>query len=120
MHLSLPLRYKNTDGEQIIETQILLDSGAEGLFMNQAFVEKNQIPTIPLLKPIIPRNVDRTTNQSGRITHHTWAHIVFDDQQLLTRFLIMNTRKSDVLLGLPWLKEHNPTIDWKTGRIFIP
>ena len=120
MHLSLPLRYKNTDGEQIVETQILLDSGAKGLFMNQAFIEKNQIPTIPLLKPITPRNVDGTTNQSGQITHCTWAHIVFDNQQLLTRFLIMNTGKSDVLLGLPWLKEHNPTIDWKTGRIFIP
>ena len=39
MHPSLPLRYKNTDGEQIVETQILLDSGAEGLFMNQAFVK---------------------------------------------------------------------------------
>ena len=75
---------------------------------------------IPLLKPMIPPNVDGTTNQSGRITHCTWAHIVFDDQQLLTRFLIMNTGKSDVLLGLPWLKEHNPTIDWKTRRIFIP
>ena len=120
MHLSLPLRYKKTDGEQIIETQILLDSGAEGLFMNQAFVKRNQIPMIPLLKPITPRNVDRTTNQSGRITHCTWAHIVFDDQQLLTRFLITNTGKSNVLLGLPWLKEHNLTIDWKTGRIFIP
>ena len=47
MHLSLPLKYKNTDGEQIIETQILLDSGAKGLFMNQTFVEKNQIPMIP-------------------------------------------------------------------------
>ena len=120
MHLSLPLRYKNTDGEQIVETQILLDSGAEGLFMNQAFVKKNQIPMIPLLKLIIPQNVDGTTNQSGRITHCTWAYIVFDDQQLLTRFLITNTGKSDVLLGLPWLKEHNPVIDWKTGRIFIP
>ena len=120
MHLSLPLRYKNTDGEQIVETQILLDSGAKGLFMNQTFIEKNQIPTIPLLKPIIPWNVDGTTNQSGKSTHCTWAHIVFNDQQLLMRFLITNTRKSDVLLGLPWLKEHNPTIDWKTGRIFIP
>ena len=95
MHLSLPLRYKNTDGEQIVETQILLDSGAEGLFMNQAFVKKNQIPTIPLLKLITPQNVDRTTNQLGQITHCTWAHIVFDNQQLLTRFLIMNTGKSN-------------------------
>ena len=120
MHLSLPLRYKNTDGEQIVETQILLDSGAKGLFINQAFVKENRIPTIPLLKPIIPWNVDRTTNQSGRITHCTWAHIVFDNQQLLTRFLIMNTGKSNILLGLPWLKEQNPTINWKTGRIFIP
>ena len=74
---------------------------------------------IPLLKPITPQNINRTTNQSGRITHCTWAHIVFDDQQLLTRFLITNTGKSNVLLGLPWLKEHNPTIDWKIGRIFI-
>ena len=119
IHLSLPLRYKNTDGEQIVETQILLDSGAKGLFMNQTFVEKNQIPTIPLLKPIIPQNIDGTTNQSGKITHCTWAYIVFNDQQLLTRFLITNTRKSNVLLGLPWLKEHNLTINWKTGRIFI-
>ena len=119
MHLSLPLRYKNTDGEQIVETQILLDSGAKELSMNQTFVEKNQIPTIPLLKLIIPQKIDGTTNQSGRITHCTWAHIIFDDQQLLTRFLITNTRKSDVLLGLAWLKEHNPTINWKTGRIFI-
>ena len=91
----------------------------KGLFMNQTFIEKNRIPTIPLLKPIIPQNVDGTTNQSGRITHCTWAHIIFDNQQLLTRFLITNTGKSDVLLGLPWLKEHNPTIDWKTRRIFI-
>ena len=66
MHHYLPLRYKNTDREQIVETQILLDSGAEGLFMNQTFVKKNQIPMIPLLKPIIPQNVDRTTNQSGK------------------------------------------------------
>ena len=62
MHSSLPLRYKNTDREQIIETQILLDSGAKGLFMNRTFVEKKQIPMIPLLKLIIPQNVNGTTN----------------------------------------------------------
>ena len=50
MHLSLPLRYKNTDGEQIVETQILLDSGAEGLFMNQAFIEKKLNPHNPPLE----------------------------------------------------------------------
>ena len=64
MHLSLPLRYKNTDGEQIIETQILLDSGAEGLFMNQTFIEKNWIPMIPLLKLITPQTLtELPTNQ---------------------------------------------------------
>ena len=120
MHLSLPLKYKNLKGEQTVDTQILLDSGAEGLFMNRTFVEKHHIPLIPLSRHIVPRNVDGTTNESGKITHCTWAHIVFDDQQLLTRFLITNTGKHDVLLGLPWLKEHNPNIDWKSGRIYIP
>lgn len=32
-------------------------------------------------------------------------------------FLILESTTSDVILGLPWLKHHNPIISWKTGEI---
>ena len=47
MHLSLPLRYKNMDREQIIETQILLDSRAEGPSWTEPLLKKTIFPQFP-------------------------------------------------------------------------
>jgi hypothetical protein len=32
-------------------------------------------------------------------------------------FDIIPTGRYDVVLGIPWLKNHNPAIDWKTGSL---
>jgi hypothetical protein len=32
-------------------------------------------------------------------------------------FNIILTGRYDVVLGIPWLKNHNPAIDWKTGSL---
>ncbi|KAI5115150.1 hypothetical protein M0805_003009 [Coniferiporia weirii] len=37
----------------------------------------------------------------------------------MTTFLITLLGKEDIILGLPWLKCHNPTIDWTTGTMSI-
>ena len=34
--------------------------------------------------------------------------------------LITNTGKSLIILGLPWLKQVNPQIDWANGSIELP
>jgi hypothetical protein len=31
--------------------------------------------------------------------------------------MVTGLGKQKIILGFPWLNEHNPDIDWKTGRI---
>ena len=36
-----------------------------------------------------------------------------------TRFLVTDIGKEDMILGLPWLKQYNPVIDWDKGTMDI-
>lgn len=103
-----------------IETQTLIDSGAGGDFLHQDFATKHKINLSPLSTPIIPWNVDGTLNIGGNITHYTYVDFLFDDWRIGTKILVTNMRKNNLILGLPWLKENNPCIDWKTGRMELP
>ncbi|KAI5116789.1 hypothetical protein M0805_000220 [Coniferiporia weirii] len=104
---------------QIVSTNALINSGAKGKFINTKFVIKHHIPTRPLIHPIQVRNVDRTPNKHGTITQFTWRLIKIGGRSLMTTFLVTSLSKEDVILGLPWLKHHNPAIDWTTGTISI-
>jgi hypothetical protein len=37
-----------------------------------------------------------------------------------TNFLVTDLGSEDIILGLPWLRKVNPTIDWDFGEIEIP
>ena len=56
-------------------------------------------------------------NIRGKITHYVYVDILFDDQRIGTKLLVTNIGKNDLILGLPWLKENNLWINWKTGRM---
>lgn len=62
--ISLPIHILDHN----IQTTILIDCGADDLFINQEFVLKNRIPTKKLEKPIPVRNVDGTPNKKRTIT----------------------------------------------------
>ena len=67
----------------------------------------------------MPRNVDGTENQAGKITHFAWIQTEINGRKCLERLLISNIGSSDIIFGLPWFKEYNPLIDWNTGKIQI-
>jgi hypothetical protein len=50
-----------------IETQPLVDSGAEGTFIDQNYTLKQGFNLTKLEYPIMARNVDRTKNKQGTI-----------------------------------------------------
>ncbi|KAI5116943.1 hypothetical protein M0805_001499 [Coniferiporia weirii] len=105
--------------DQNVSTNALIDSGAEGKFIDTKFVIKHRIPTRPLQQLIQVRNVDRTPNQHGTITQFTWRLIKIGGRSITTTFLVTSLGKEDVILGLPWLKRHNPAINWTAGTISI-
>src|SRR6266568_2225389 len=98
-----------------IKTSALIDSGAQGCFVDKSQVDKGK--TRRLARPIIIRNVDGTQNVAGKITHETRVKYQIGNQDFDEWFLIMKLGDQSMILGTPWLKEHNPRIDWNENAI---
>src|SRR6202522_4407550 len=120
MHISIPIVLKTIRGNKTVETKVLLDTGAEGLFMDKNYAEEHDVVLQKLLNPITPSNVDGTLNHTGQITHFTWIQVKIDERKLLEKLWITDLGSSDVIFGFPWFKENNPQIVWKTGRVQLP
>jgi hypothetical protein len=96
----------------------LLDCGASGLgYLHHNWVTKNNIPTKALPYPIPVYNADGTLNKSGSITHTCELVVTIDDHVETLTFAVTNTGSSNAILGLSWLRFHNPLVDWRTGKI---
>ena len=117
MCIIIPIESKTSGENKTADTPVLLDTGARGNFMNKSYAKQNKLLLYPLDTPITPRNVDGSLNQEGEITHYTWVWAKMDGWSSLVRLLITNLGNQDIIFGLPWFKEHNPQIEWSTGRI---
>jgi hypothetical protein len=100
-----------------------LDSGST-LFaiIHPRFVAQHNIPLIPLTRPLTVRRVDDTNIVGLHITHRTPSYpvtIASHSWEPRIWFLVMDIGARDILLGLPWLRKHNPEIDW-TARTIRP
>ena len=120
MTISIPITCKTTQGNKIVNTRILLNSGAGGTFMHRSFAKKHHILLHKLPKPILPQNVDGTLNQAGQIDYFTWIQTKIDGRKDLVRLLITDIGSQDIIFGLPWHKEVNPEIKYSKGKITLP
>ncbi|KIL56604.1 hypothetical protein M378DRAFT_16957 [Amanita muscaria Koide BX008] len=98
-------------GMKIAETNALIDCGAEGRFVNENQV--NMKKAKKLKKPLKVKNVDRSPNRKGWITHHILVHYSMHGIKMKDWFFITDIGDQDMILGMPWLKICNPRIDWK-------
>src|SRR5277367_5334668 len=118
--ITIPITCKTEKENKTVETSVLLDTGAGGLFMHPRYAKQHHIRLHKLRVPITPRNVDGTENLIGKITHSTWIQTKINGRLCLEQLLICNIGSSDIIFGLPWFKEYNPSISWKTGEIKMP
>jgi hypothetical protein len=70
-----------------------------------------------LSRPIPIYNVDGTLNEAGSITEVVEMMLQYRDHFKKTLFAVTGLRKQDIILGLTWLREHNPEVDWKLGEV---
>jgi hypothetical protein len=101
----------------IVDGKALIDCGADGVFMNKTFAEKNHLTQIMLENPIKVRNMDGSPNIGGDITHMTKMEITIQRRKHMQHFLITNIAENDIILGITWLQEQNPLINWKEGTL---
>ena len=107
------------DGKKIIETKALIDSGAQGAFIDERFAKEHRFLLLRLKKEIPISNVDETLNRNGPIRYLTRLPIKIDGNIISTEFFISHLGKENVILGLPWLGIVNPIIDWSEKTLKI-
>ncbi|ESK81802.1 hypothetical protein Moror_16774 [Moniliophthora roreri MCA 2997] len=113
--MRIPIQYNV--GTEIVETKALINSGAGGRFICEEEVRKLKKPWTKLEKPIKVFNVDGTQNKIGWITHSVMIDISIGDKSIKETLLISGLGPERIILGLPWLQDHNPDIDWM--KLFV-
>ena len=106
-------------GGKTVETEALVDSGAEGVFINKDMITRYGLKQFPLARPITARNADNSINRAGSISTYALQRIVIGDKSRMERLLVTDIGKTPVILGLPWLTKMNPKIDWQNKTLLI-
>lgn len=98
----------------------LIDCGAQKWgYLNSAFVARLALPTTALPHPIGVYNADGSLNKAGAITHVSTLRMVVGDHSEEITFRVTNTGSSDAVLGLQWLRFHDPLVNWRHGKLFF-
>ena len=98
-------------------TEALLDSGATHNFIDKRAVKALRLRTKNLQQPLRVNNVDRTENQAGRITEFCNLWLRQGDRTSKQGFYVANLGQDQIILGHPWFRSFNPSINWETNRL---
>jgi hypothetical protein len=93
----------------------MIDSGATGLFIDKEFAKK-----IGLKLWKKPRPIKLTLfggSKAQDITHQAFADLNIRGFTQKLKFEVTTLSHFAIVLGLPWLREYNPNIDWKNEVI---
>jgi len=115
--VTVKIGLKQEEEEEGITTEALLDSGATGLVMSKEFARRHRFKRTRLERLVYVRNVDGTLNYAGLIVDTVEVEIFFKGHKERTSIDVIGGQKWSVILGMPWLRRHNPEIDWKTGEV---
>ncbi|QRV99033.1 Retrotransposable element Tf2 protein [Ceratobasidium sp. AG-Ba] len=97
----------------------MLDSGASSIFISENIVRDFQLFKKKLDKPRRLKVIDGREIDSGRVEHYVTLNLkIFDHEEEVDAYVV-NVGNHDLVLGMAWLKRHNPAIDWdKKSLIF--
>jgi len=104
-------------GRKTIDTLSLIDSGAELNLIDRTLVKDWSLSRRKLRKLLAIWNGDRSINKNKKITDYIKVDAIIDQQQIKLKLTIMNLGWPKIILGILWLKKHNPIIDWKKDII---
>lgn len=101
-----------------VKVNCLTDTGASALgFVDAAFVTRNKLPKIALSKPCKLRLAD--DKPAPHITHMALVKLLIGDHVEDLWCLITRLGQFQIILGMPWLEQHDPHISFKERTITL-
>jgi len=86
----------------------MIDSGATEDFIDQEFCNKNQIRTIKANNSREIYLADGEPSSMWPVTHIARVPMDIGAHRELTTFQVAKLQHHEAILGMPWLKNHNP------------
>ena len=104
-------------GKESVTINAMIDSGVTEDFIDREVCNKHGIKMIKAKNPREIYLADGKPRAMGPVTHMTKVPMDLSSHRELATFQVANLQNHEVILGMPWLREHNPTIDWNDKRI---
>ena len=109
------------DSEPIL-VPAMVDTGADGNFIDSKFATKYDIPVSKKQNPIEILGVDGRPLASGKILEETCLKMICQGSDSLshcglTHFDVIGSPNYEIILGLPWLRLHVSQTNWSTSSL---
>jgi hypothetical protein len=101
-----------------VVAKVLLDCGSTTNFISRRFVYKHSIPTVKSDRVSVVKLADGSSQTTCRLVQSFPLYI--SNRQLRENLLVLPIENFDIILGMPWLRKHNPIIDWSTDTLTFP
>ena len=97
---------------QWIKASVLMDTGASALgFVSSAFVKQHRLSVVKLAQPYKLKLADDTL--APMITHYAQVYFRLGDHYDEIWCFVTNLGKFDLILGMPWLEQHDPKLSFR-------
>ena len=103
-------------GTKDVGINALFDTGADVSIIHSQLVKKHALPTTRLPVALRFRNADNTVNSTGQITERIEGDFLFAGESFPTDFYVAEIGVNDAILGMPWIRRYNPTVNFITGQ----
>jgi len=104
-------------GKESVTINAMIDSGATEDFIDQEVCNKHRIKMVKTKNPREIYIADGKPSAMGPVTHMTKVPMDISSHRELATFQVANVRNHEVIRGMLWLTEHNPTMDWNNKSI---
>src|ERR1700692_1566885 len=114
LHIIVKIKIKSSAGW--IPTYAMIDSGASASFIDQDFVKSKSLSTNAKSNPFKVSLADGKLAQQSLVSHETPTELSIGQHQ---ETLALNVTKISypVMLGIDWLKTHDPWIHWSSHQV---
>ena len=99
--------------------KVLLDSRATGVFMDRKIAAKHSFRLQKLERPLMVKNVNKTYNSRGAITHQVEVNMYYKNYVKRIKMNIYNLGKTDIILEMLQLQAYNSEINWEIEEVKI-
>jgi hypothetical protein len=97
-----------------IKTTAMVDSGAMGNFIHPRFIELHELVT-KTHEPLIVNDMNGCL--LSKVDQQVEIRMTIGGHSETLMFDIAPLGKHNIVLGLPWLQQHNPTVHWSSGKL---